>query len=362
LDVLWTALVATLAAAWVGTGLDLRTSRRELVPDGDVNQARWDAVRADFADPEPLIVVIERNSAAVSIASIKRAAERVAARLETDTRVSSVFYRVDIDWISDHALHLATPADLLAAVSELEGVLADEGGEIQLHNFADLNVRLAERIEASLAAGAVLPAGAETEARRLSDFVAAERDFLAAPQEWAAGLAASPVGLLDAEVRGSITANGFLSTDDGDVLFVLVHPAGDSHGGLERFQSIAELAREVASEVTAEAPGLHFGLTGPPAMEVEEMASAVSATPAPNWRSFPYPSFLNTRRNLVWSRSPSWSVSMVRAPKRGASWPARVRSAMRRNSPAGPYWESRRTPRRSSAATFLEPGARYRPT
>jgi len=124
--VLTTAVLVCLAAAWLGMNLEVRTSRWELVPEGDVNQARWDAVRTDFADPEPLIVAIERESDSVPTATLERVAERIATRLEGSRLVSGVFYRVDLDWLSDHALHLAPPELLTDAVRQLGDALADD--------------------------------------------------------------------------------------------------------------------------------------------------------------------------------------------------------------------------------------------
>ena len=272
--VLTAAVLLCLAAAWLGMNLEVRTSRWELVPEGDVNQARWDAVRADFSDPEPLIVAIERESDDVPTATLERAAERIATRLEGNPLVSSVFYRVDLDWLSDHALHLAPPELLTDAIRELGDALTDDDGFIRLSNFADLNDRVARRIEASLTEGALLPSGTErAEARWLRDFIDAESEFLAAPAEWAAGLASTPLGLINAGARASLTPNGFLSTDDGDVLFVLVHLAGTAAEGLERQQRVVSAARDAATTVTAGIDRVHFGLTGPPAMEVEEMAA-----------------------------------------------------------------------------------------
>jgi len=272
--VLSAAVVVCLAAVWLGMNLEIRASRWELVPEGDLNQARWDAVRADFSDPEPLIVAIERESANVPTATLERVAERLATRLEGNPLVSSVFYRVDLDWLSDHALHLAPPELLTDAVRELGEGLADADGLIRLRNFADLNDRLARRIEASLAEGAILPSGTErAEARWLRDFLDAESEFLAAPEEWAALLASTPLGLINAGARASLTANGFLSTEDGDVLFVLVHLAGTAAGGLERQQRVVAAARKAGDAATEGVDGIHFGLTGPPAMEVEEMAA-----------------------------------------------------------------------------------------
>jgi len=275
--VLATAVAVCLAAAWLGVNLEVRASRWELVPEGDANQARWDAVRADFSDPEPLIVAIERESDGVPTATLERAAERVATRLEGNPLVSSVFYRVDLDWLSAHALHLASPELLTDAIRELGDVLADDDGLVRLRNYADLNDRLARRIEASLAGGPTIPSGSEqAEARWLRDFIDAEGEFLAAPEAWVASLASTPLGLINAGGRASLTAKGFLSTDDGDVLFVLVHLAGTAAGGLERQQRVVAAARAAASAATEGIERVHFGLTGPPAMEVEEMAAISS--------------------------------------------------------------------------------------
>ncbi len=268
------AVILALGAGWLRTGLEFSTSRRALVPDGDVNQILWDRVRADFKDPEPLILAIERTSNAVPSAAAEQAAEQIAAQLLADPAVGSVFYRVDVDWIRRHALFLAPPDQLRAAVRQLDDLLGPSSDLLEVRGFADLNALLAARIEESLTRrDSIDAANAGAETALLGEFLEAQRDFLEAPVEWTERLPRHVMDLLASEQSGAITDNGFLATEDGMVLFVLVHPAGTGNGGLELANALVTATRAAAEEVGSQIDGLRFGLTGPPAMEVEEMAA-----------------------------------------------------------------------------------------
>jgi len=78
-------------------------------------------------------------------------ADALAAALRSDPAVASVFYRVDLDWLLEHGLHLAPPAALAAAAGaarQERGLIAALGG---VSGVADLTDVLAARLEAALA-------------------------------------------------------------------------------------------------------------------------------------------------------------------------------------------------------------------
>jgi predicted RND superfamily exporter protein len=269
--VLAVMLAACLFAGGLGLGLEIRTSRSELVPDDDVNQARWDALRADFTDPQPLIIAIEGSD---DVTQLEAIVDEFATALRGRPEIGATFHRVDLDWLGDHVLHLAPPEQMQTAIAEIDAALAGPDGRIEIHSFAALNERLAERIEAALATGAVLPSNdGPAESRLFTEYLRAQQEFVRDPLDWVAALDANPLSLVDPGDRGSVTANGYLSTRDEKVLFLLATLAGDANAGLERQQRVVDVVRALAAEIVDRHAGIQIGLTGTPAMDVEEMAT-----------------------------------------------------------------------------------------
>ncbi len=266
-------LVATVLCAvsiWLGTGIEFLTSREELVPEGDASQARWNDLRAQFASAEPLILALEPSAAGVTVDDLESAAGDIAERLGGEPLVRSVFYRIDFEWLADHALALAPASDIEQTLDTLERLFTvDE--TVTLTSWADLNERVAGAIEDSLLSGRILPADtASAAARRLLDLVEAERDFLVDPDGFVERLTPASRLLVSAERTGSLTSNGYLSTDDERVVFVLVNPAS-ADSGLDAQRALVDAVRGAASSALADRPGIRYGLTGPAAMTVEEM-------------------------------------------------------------------------------------------
>lgn len=265
------AAVLCVIAMWLGSGIELRTSRRDLVPEGDPNQARWDELRRDFSGPEPLIVAVEATEDTVPVERLEAVARQLGEAFVDDPLASRVFYRVDLDWLTDHALYLAPPERVADAVDQIDELMAEDDGAIRLSGFARLNDRIAERIEQSLATGAVLPSDdADEAANRLRELIVQQRTFLEDPHTYVDELGESPLALLETASRGSITANGFLATHDERTVFVLISMAGDD-ADLGRQRALVSTVRERIDPLLASIDGVGYGLTGSPAMDVEEM-------------------------------------------------------------------------------------------
>ncbi len=268
--VLTIAVALCAISIWLGTGIEFLTSRQELVPQDDVDQARWNSLRSQFASAEPLIVALEASASGASVEELETTAREIAERLQADSQVRSVFYRIDLEWLADHALALA-PADMVEQAFEmLQGLLAVDG-TLTLTSWANLNVRIATGVEDSLESGSVLRSDdAAVAATRLLALVDAERDFLSDPHGFVDRLKQAPLRLIDSGRRGSLTADGYLSTSDERVLFVLVSPA-NLDSSLEAQRTLVDSVRVAVTSVLSEHPGVRYGLTGPVAMAVEEM-------------------------------------------------------------------------------------------
>lgn len=267
------AALVSLGALALGAGIELRTSRSELVAKDDPEQLRWERLREEFAGPDPLIVALEPAAGRpVGLDVLQEAADVLGAALEARPEVDYVFYHLEMDWLLENAVHLAPPAQLRRAIDQLEGLLADGTDSIVLGGLADLNDRVSAQIERALASGAVMPlSGASDEAARLSALLRAEHEFLEDPDDFVARHSGLLLQLARPPRDSSITPDGYLSTRDQKLLLLLVSPT-DADAELAKQRRLVEIVRATADRVLQGLP-VAYGLTGSPAMNVEEMAS-----------------------------------------------------------------------------------------
>ncbi len=261
-----TALLAGLAVA-LGAGVELRTSRQELAPPGDPEQARLDRVMAEIGGGDALIACVEAAPGqAVEAARLRAAADDLAAAFAASPLVDQVFYRVEMEWLADHLPSLAPP-DLLTQVVAAARQEADLLALLpEVRSLADLNAALARRLAAARRAGAARPTPQE-EAQ-----AAATLAGLAALLRFEARLLADPSQAAGLDLAAALLpeGGGYLSTRDGSLLFLLVRPAA-TDDSLPFLRRLVKEMRARAAEVSSRHPGVAVAFTGTPATTVEEM-------------------------------------------------------------------------------------------
>lgn len=262
--VLSVAALATVAAAVLGAGIELRTSTRELVPPGDPAQARWEALQREFHDPEPLILVIEGGSPD----DRRLAANRLVDRLRARPDVVQAHYRIELDWLAEHLLWLVPAPDLVAAADAL-GELAPREGVIEIGALADLLELLAVRLESALEAGDPAARGSEGPAR-LADAAALLLRLLQDPGAVLAEVPEGPRALVLAR-SSAADEEGYLRVADGRLVILVTRDGRED--GRDGEAAFVEEVRALTAAATAGLPGLAVGLTGPPAMTADEMAA-----------------------------------------------------------------------------------------
>lgn len=273
------ALAAVVAALYLGAGIELRTSRSELVSADDPEQLRWNRLREEISGPDPLIIALEpADRGAVELDRLQQAAAALAAELELLPEVDHTFFHLDMEWLADQALYLAPAEQLTKATEQVVDLLADPAGSMVLTDFAALNERIAARIRSSLASGAVLPSSAAAqEARRLEALIRAQRRFFEDPEAFVEGLSTSLPALAGTLAASALTDDGYLSTRDQRMLFVLVSPT-DADAELAKQRRFVAAVRSVATPLLAR-HRVAYGLTGAAAMTVEEMEAIRSDGP-----------------------------------------------------------------------------------
>lgn len=250
--VLAIAAAMVVAALWLGAGVELRSSRSDLAGDDDPDQARWQALLADYAGSESVIVCVE------TAPGVEGYVDALAGRLARAPGVGSVFHRIAPDWIEAHLFHLV-PADQLAALAEMLDAFATVDG------IAALDRALAERLEGALTGGG-FDAEAAERAGMLESYLRWHVDWLEAPAEASRPLveAERPLDLIAGRLPGG---DGRLRTRDGSLYYLLVSPE-EAETTLPARRRLVAAVREAIGESE-----FRVALTGQPAIVVEEMAT-----------------------------------------------------------------------------------------
>lgn len=269
-------LLLTAVALWLGSGVELQTSRKELAPAGDPVQARWQRLNRDLGGASNvLVVVLEAIDPDLSAQELRRAADAAAGEIAALPEVRRVFHRIDLHWFLDRSLHLA-PSD---SVHRAAQALAEEPEMLEalssVDELADLHHIIADRLEAGRAtAEGRPPAEAGSVVEGLAGLLRLEARFLEDPEAAMARLGDEPTALLLARrlAGEEIAGQGYVASRDGRMLFVIVTPSAEDDS-LPSVRTFVAAVRGAAEGVAGEFPGLRVALTGEPATTVEEMAT-----------------------------------------------------------------------------------------
>jgi hypothetical protein len=269
--VLAVTLAACVAAAWLGLGVEFRTSRNELAPPDDPDQMRWIALLEDYKASEIVIACIEAEPGlAKTDAELERFTDLLSRSIAADPLVAQVFHRLDLDWILTHGLYLLSPDTREAVATAVEAEWDFLSQLARSSALPDLNRRLAARLRGRASDGASVPEEAEPALSFLNRFLKAQRAFIEDAGRSTEAWLDQPALYAAAGDQVSRLANGYLKTYDGRTLFALVTPHSTDDSVASRRRLLRALGEHAQAASTAR-PGFHVAFTGQPAMTVEEM-------------------------------------------------------------------------------------------
>ena len=265
-SVLAAAALVTVAAAWSASGLELRTSRKALLPhDAEVSR-RFDDFLHRFGVAEELIAVVSGADAEARRAFVAELGPRLEARPE----VRSVFVRVEPAFLLAHGWTFV-PTAAIDAAGRLAAVDFDDGWNVALARATDA----LETLDASVLAD--VPDA-------VADATASAHWWLEEWQRWldAPSIPPAEIGALPplpqlAPHAAAIRARGFLTSRDGGMYFAFVRPTDPS----EESAVVGPFVDAVRAEARALADAWRasdrtppdVGLTGLPAVVHEEFTA-----------------------------------------------------------------------------------------
>ena len=273
-------LLAVASVYYTVTHLAIRTSRNDLVASNQRLVQQSEKMDRAFGGRDGMVVVVENGHP-------KRAmgfANDLAAELRRyPDHFPELFYHIDPERLKRSALLYLDPPDLdkirdslLKQQDLLSGLAADP----RLTTFYGLvNDQIARAMIGEVFTGFL----ADQEKTELPDLSLLNSSLR--------GLSASLEGN---QPQGSLFSNffpkelndlegaGYFFTENDKFLLFLVTPKGDGYAS--RSQDLA-LLRQSVDQVKARYPGLEAGVTGPDALEADEMSSSMQDITLATWLS-----------------------------------------------------------------------------
>ena len=270
------ALGLVLSLLVTATHLTFQTNRLDLIAAGNHYRQLGDAYEREFADlPGDVIVVIrsDRPEAAKAFATA------LAQRWATDPHIDQVVYRLNVDALKQKALLYLSPEDLIALRQKLQdhqALLEELTASPTLQNLlALINREMSTALVGHVFTGFLQEDQQANDPPDLSLLIALLQQMNHALEDPHAYQ--SPWARVFATDVDSRAQDGFLWSDDKQLLFVLVQPKR-AEGQFNRFEKAVQQIRADVRELRQAHPDVEVGITGKSVLDADEMAVAARDT------------------------------------------------------------------------------------
>ncbi len=279
--VIFLALVLAGASVYYTlTHLTVSTSRKDLISSNKSLIQRSDRIDQAFGGRDGLVVVVENVKRSQSV----RFADALAVELRRyPEQFPGLFYRLNPNNFKPWALLYPEVADLQKLKSNLSSqkkLLTGLAADARLVTFYDLvNNQIAQAMIGQVFTGFL----EEEKKEELPDVTLLNATLrqlelsLQGDHPYASPFQAFfPGGISD------LSEEGYFFTDNDRFLMILVTPRPGSY--TTKVEDLS-LLREVLERVRARFPGIQAGVTGPDALEADEMSSAMRDITLATWLS-----------------------------------------------------------------------------
>jgi hypothetical protein len=271
------SLVLAVLSLWVtAQNLTFKTGRGDLVARGLPYVKLYKDYRAQFEDLEGMVVVVEGKKTA----DMSGFAEALVEKLRAQPRLfSKVVYKIDTRYFRSRFMLYLDPADL----QTLAGKLEDHQSFLESVNMSPGLHPLLSSINAEISSGMVdslltdFLGGAEEEKNEdegdlnlLIRLLEEMTRFLEGATDYR-----SPWQALFKGSDESLREQGYMTSENGDLLFILVVP-NDDETSFTGYKTAVVQARRFIAETRKDFPGITVGLTGEDVISSDEMVTTQS--------------------------------------------------------------------------------------
>lgn len=277
LPVIAISLVLAVLSLWVtAQNLTFKTGRGDLVAKGLPYVKLYKDYRAQFEDLEGMVVAVEGKKTA----DMSGFADALVKKLRAQPRLfSKVVYKIDTRYFRSRFMLYLDPADLQTLAEKLE----DHQSFLESVNMSPGLHPLLSSINAEISSGMVdslltdFLGGADEEKdedegdlnllirllEEMTRFLGGETDYR------------SPWQALFKGGDESLREQGYMTSENGDLLFILVVP-NDDENSFTGYKDAVGQARRFIAETRKDFPGVSVGLTGEDVISSDEMVTTQS--------------------------------------------------------------------------------------
>ncbi len=279
--ILVSVVLAVLSVYYAYHHLGFRTNRSDLVAGDQSLVLLGEKINQDFGSRDDLVVVVENGHPSRT----KAFAEALAAELRRHPEeFPEIFYRLRPEAFQKWALLYLEPEQLQelgGKLAEHQTLLAGLAAEPSLSRFFQkVNREFTGSLLGELFVGFLEE---DQERHKLPDLTL----LLATLRQLKQGLDGSreftsPLAGFFPEGLADLDQEGYFLTENDKYLLFLVTPRKD--GFAQAAQSV-QLLRDIVARVKVDFPGVQAGVTGPMALEADEMESAMGDIALATWLS-----------------------------------------------------------------------------
>ncbi|HEX7785148.1 MAG TPA: MMPL family transporter, partial [Methylomirabilota bacterium] len=263
-------LLAAVAVAYTMHALTFKTTTRALLPQNAGYVMRYAEYAAEFGELEDIVVVVEAGSFEGARAYAARLTEELR---ESPVKFHRIAYRIDPKRFEGRQL-LYLPADELR---EIRDKIFDHQEFMESFAGDPSLARLLEGVNTQMAAAFVsnlFDIGLQDKDLPVDTrFLRVLLDQMASRLE-RPGPYRSPWGTLFSFGEDPPDDAGYFLSEDKSLLFILVETPPSEKGSFTGDQAAIETIRAAVAGLRPSFPNVQAGVTGPPALSNDEMATA----------------------------------------------------------------------------------------
>ena len=259
--------------------LTVNTSRKDLISGNQRLIARSNLIDRDFGGKDGLVVVVENVNRPQTV----RFAKALAAELSRDPeRFPDLFYRLNPDSFKPWALLYPEVDDLKKLKNNLAGqkkLLSRLAADPRLSTFYGLvNEQIAQAMIGTAFTGFLQ----DEQRQELPDVSLLNATLRQLQASLTAQPYVSPFESLFPGGIGDLSEQGYFFTDNDRFLMFLVT---GRPGSYTTMADDLKVLRQIVDRVQCKFPGMRVGVTGPDALQADEMTSAMRDITLATWLS-----------------------------------------------------------------------------
>ena len=265
------------------TRLEFQTQRSDLISSKKDHAQRWQKYLDEFGDDDDMVLVVQGTDRKRMEQGLDKVADQIAQYPQFFDRL---FYKCDLRGLRNRAL-LYLPDEQIAQIrgnlGNMKLLLEAPGlGGIngwQVLSLASMLDEASARLRGIAERGG-LKEGDDTFFTQLNSISLTAAKVIDDPatysNPWQSILPASP------DQKDLLAEPQYFFSGDGTLAFLLVRPVKEA-GSFTAAQRSVDKLRQIVDAVKPEFASLHFGCTGLPVLETDEMAQSQSDTNTASW-------------------------------------------------------------------------------